>query len=168
MNRDSCQITGELLVDFADDTLSCEEAARVREHVEQCPQCRATVEALKQSLETAQAIWRDNACPASSARTLPLHWRRYAAVAATVLLAAGALMYRPARQPARADAPTLAEIKNRMTQSAQAARLLVTVEQLESQASLRDVAKSQYRYILAEYPETSAAKAARLKLESFR
>ncbi len=168
MNRDSCQITAELLVDFADDTLSDEEAARVHKHIEECPQCRATVEALKQSLGTAQAIWRDNACPASRARTLPLPWRRYAAAAAAVLLAAGALMYRPARQPARADAPTLAEIEDRMTQSATAARLLATVDQLESQPSLRDVAESQYRYILVKYPETSAAKAARLKLESLR
>ena len=55
-----------------------------------------------------------------------------------------------------------------MAQSARAARLLATVDQLDSQASLRDVAESQYRYILAKYPETSAAKAAQLKLESLR
>jgi len=168
MNRDSCQITEEVLVDFADASLGAEEAARVREHIERCPRCRATVEALRQSLETAQAIWQDNACPVVRARTLPLHWWHYVAVAAAVLLAVGTLAYRPARRPAPADAPTLAEIEHRIAQSARAARLLATVDQLESQASLRDVAESQYRYILAKYPETAAAKPARLKLESLR
>jgi len=168
MNRDSCQAIEELLVDFADASLDAEEAARVREHIGQCPQCRATVEALKQSLETAQAIWRDNACTVGRTRALPLHWRHYVAVAAAVVLAVGSLAYWPSRRPAPADAPTLAEIEDRMTQSAQAARLLVTVEQLESQASLRDVTESQYRYILAKYPETSAAKSAQLKLASLQ
>lgn len=168
MNRDSCQITEELLVDFADDVLGGKDTARVREHIERCPRCRATVEALRQSLEIAQVIWQDNACPVSCARPLPVQWRRYAAVAAAVLLAVGALAYWPARRPAPADAPTLAEIEDRMAQSARAARLLATVDQLDSQASLRDVAESQYRYILAKYPETSAAKAAQLKLESLR
>jgi anti-sigma factor RsiW len=168
MNRDSCRIIEELLVDFADDTLSCEEAARVRKHIEQCPQCRAMVEALKQSLGTAQAIWRDNAHEVSRARAFPSHRWRYLAAAAVILLAVGTLAYWPSRRPAPPDAPTLAEIENRMAQSATAARLLAIVDQLESQPSLRDVAESQYRYILAKYPETSAAKVAQLKLESLR
>ncbi|UCD52769.1 MAG: zf-HC2 domain-containing protein, partial [Phycisphaerales bacterium] len=68
MKRDSCQTVEELLVDFADEALTGAEAARVREHIDQCPHCRATVAALRQSLQCAQAIWQDNALPAARSR----------------------------------------------------------------------------------------------------
>jgi anti-sigma-K factor RskA len=168
MNRDSCHVMEELLVDFADDTLAGEEATQVREHLKQCPQCREMVEALRQSLKVAQTIWQDNTRHGGRARALPSHRWHYVAVAAVIALAAGAAFFWSARHKPTANAPTLAEIENRMTESARAARLLVTVDQLESQPSLRDVAESQYHYIVQKYPETAAAKAAQLKLESLR
>jgi anti-sigma factor RsiW len=168
MNRDSCQTLEELLVDFADDALTGAEAARVREHVAQCPHCRATVEALRQSLECAQTIWQDNARHVGRARAPRSRKWHYVAAAASILLAVGALTYWPSRPQSAPSAPTLTEIENRIAASGRAARLLARVDQLETQASLQEVAASQYRYIAERYPDTTAAAAARLKLESLR
>lgn len=167
MNRESCHVTEELLVDFADDTLTREEAAKVKEHIEQCPPCRKTIEALRQSLQAAQIIWQDNTRHGRATRALPSHkWSYVVAAAAVIALAIVGAFFWSARHEPVPDAPTWAEIENRMAESARAARLLVTVDQLESQASLRDVAESRYRYILEKYPDTAAAKSARLKLQS--
>jgi len=166
MNRDPCQTVEELLVDFADDALPGAEAARVRQHIEQCPQCGVTVEALRQSLACAQTIWQDNARHRGRTRALQSHRWRYVAVAAGILLAIGTLAYWPARHRPTGDVPTLAEIENRIAASGRAARLLARIDQLETQASLRDVAKSQYRYIMEKYPSTAAAESARLKLKT--
>ena len=168
MNRDACQTIEELLVDFADETLTGAEADRVREHVERCPHCRTTVEALKQSLTCAETIWQANAHDVGQTRTRRSHGWRYIAAAAGILLAAGALLYRPARHQPAPSAPTLAEIENRIAASGRAARLLARVDQLETQASLRNVAESQYQYIVEKYPDTTAADSARLKLKSLR
>ena len=157
-----------MLIDFADDALSGAEAAQVRAHVEQCPQCRAMVTALRQSLEAAETIWQDNLPPVQSHRTRVLQSRkwRYVAAAASILLAVGTLAYWPSPPRPAPSAPTLAEIEDHIAASGRAARLLTRIDQLETQASLRDVAESQYRYIVQKYPDTTAAAAARLKLES--
>ena len=168
MNRDPCQTMEELLVDFADDALTGAEATRVREHVAQCPHCRATVEALRQSLEVAQTIWLDNAREVSRTGASQSRNWRYALVAACILLGGGTLLYRTTSQQPAGNAPTPAEIENRIAASGRAARLLARIDQLETQASLREVAESQYRYIVERYPDTPAATSARLKLESHR
>ena len=166
MNRDACQTMEELLVDFADEALPSDQAAKVREHVEQCPHCRATVEALTQSLAMAQTIWQDNAHDVGQIRARQSHRWRYIAAAASILLAVGTLSYWPARHAPTADVPTLAEIENHIAAAGRAARLLARVDQLETQTPLRDVAESQYRYIVETYPDTGAAESARLKLKS--
>jgi hypothetical protein len=168
MNRETCQIIEEQLVDFADDALTGADATRVREHVEQCPHCRALAEALRRSLQCAEVIWQDNADPVVRAGALPAHRWPYIAAAAGILLAAGTLFYRPKPQSPPPGAPTLAEIETRIAASGRAARLLARINQLETQASLRDVAENQYRYLVEKYPDTAAAAAARLKLESVR
>ncbi|MHC4517586.1 MAG: anti-sigma factor family protein [Planctomycetota bacterium] len=168
MNRDPCPEMDEKLVDFADGVLSGVEAAGVRQHLAQCAQCRATVEALRQSLEAAQSIWQDNTAPTSRVRTLPSHRWRYVAAAACVALAVGGVFFWPARRQPAANPPTMAEIENRIAASASAARMLAAAGQLETQTALRDVTESQYRYIVDKYPDTPAAEPARRKLESLR
>jgi len=170
MNRDACQSMEEWLVDFADDALAGAEAARVREHIEQCPPCRSTVAALRQSLKAAETIWQENLGELHGRRGRTRRWRmwRYVAAAAGIALAVGTVFYRPTRHQPATDVPTLAEIENHVAASGRAARLLARVDQLETQTSLRDVAKSQYRYILEKYPVTDAAESARVKLKSLR
>jgi len=166
MNCETCQDMQELLVDFADDALPSAEAAQVRQHVKQCPHCRATVDALRQSLEVAEVIWQDNARYVGQIRARRSHRWRYIAAAAGILLAVSILVHRPAHRQPTASVPTLAEIERRIAESGHAARLLARVHQLEAQTSRQDLAVSQYRYILEKYPETTAANSARRKLES--
>lgn len=163
MKRDTCQAMEERLVDFADDALPSAEATQVREHVEQCPHCRATVEALKQSLMCAETIWQDNTHHIGRS-----HKWHYVAAAASVALAISGFFYWPAHHQPAPNTPTLAEIENRIAAAGRAARLLARIDQLETQASLRDVAENQYQYILERYPDTAAAASARLKLKSLR
>lgn len=168
MNRDSCQAIEERLVDFTDGTLAGDEEERVQAHIEHCPHCRATVEALRQSLRCAEVIWRDNLCDTQAVRVRPHRlWRRLA-VAASTLLACGLAMFWSSRPRPLLEAPTLAEIEQRIAAAGTAARLLAATDQLEAQASLRGMAENQYRYILAKYPDTEAAVEARLRLKSFR
>jgi predicted anti-sigma-YlaC factor YlaD len=170
MSRDSCPEIQEKLVDFADGVLSGEETIQVREHIEQCAHCRATVDALGQSLEAARVIWQDNLradqAGRGHARRTPIG--RYLAAAACVALTIGAAFYWSGHRRSVDSAPTLAAIENEIAASASAARILAAVDKLESQPALREIAKNQYRYIIDKYPDTPAAQPARLKLESLR
>lgn len=166
MNTDTCQTIEKWLVDFADGALPSEQAACVQAHLNQCPTCRVTVEALQQSLETAQTIWRDNTRDVGQTVQSRSHNWRYVAVAASILLVVGTLTYWFARRPPSAPALTLAQIENRIAEAGRAARLLARVQQLETQTARLDMAKNQYQYIAERYPDTAAAKSARLKLKS--
>jgi anti-sigma factor RsiW len=168
MNRDSCEEMEELLVDFADGALAGGEAERVGAHLERCPHCRAMVEALAQSLRCAEVIWQDNLRETQAARVGLRRLWRYFAIAAGVALSLGSVLFWSARHQPTTKAPTLAEVERHIVTAGTAARLLAATDQLETQASLRDVAQSQYRYILERYPDTEAAAQARLKLESLR
>lgn len=166
MNRNPCPEMEERLVDFADGALSGTEAAEVHEHIGQCASCRATVEALTQSLEAARAIWQDSLCDCHE-NPRPHRWR-YVAAAACVALAVGAALYWSTRHQPVTSVPTMAEIENQIAASASAARMLAAVERLGTQPALREIAESQYRYIIDKYPDTPAAEPARLKLEALR
>ncbi len=168
MNRDHCREIEELLVDLADGILAGEETTRVRSHLERCPHCRETFEALGESLQCAEAIWQHHLNDERAARTGSRRVWRYLAFAAGILLVCGAALFWPGRADPPAEAPTLAEIEQRIATAGTAARLLAATGQLETQASLRDVAENQYRYILTKYPDTEAAIQARRKLESYR
>ncbi len=168
MNRDSCQAIEEMLVDFADGVLAHDEAERVGAHIEHCPHCRALLEALKQSLRCAEVIWQDNRYGTQAVRVSPWRLGRYGAIAAGVVLSLGSVLVWFAHQKPAAKALTLAEMEHRIAAAGTAARLLAATDQFETQASLRDAAQSQYRYIVSQYPDTEAAVQARLKLKSFR
>ena len=158
MNTDTCQTIEEWLVDFADGALPSDQAARVQAHLAQCPTCRATIEALQQSLAIAQTIWQDTARDVGQSQPRRLSLWHYGAVAAAILLALGTLFYRPdGRTHPAAPGPSLADIERQMVEAASAARLLVATEQMETQPALRDIAKSQYRHIVERYPDTAAA-----------
>lgn len=168
MNHHPCPDMEEKLVDLADDTLTPEEAGSVRDHLAQCPHCRATVEALRQSLEVARSIWQDDLRDDRVGQVGHTHVGRYVAVAACVVLAVAGVSYWSARRQPVAGPPTIAEIEDHIAASAAAARMLAAVSQLETQTALRDVTESQYRYIVDKYPDTAAAEPARRRLESLR
>ena len=55
MNNNSCDLTAELLVPYADGELSAADARRVADHLAGCPDCRAELALLGRSLELARA-----------------------------------------------------------------------------------------------------------------
>ena len=142
------------------------EADRVRDHVAQCPHCRETVEALRQSLEIAQTIWQDNAQDVGRARARRSHKWRHIAAAAGILLAIGILAQRTPPNQSPPAAPTMDEIERRIAEAGHAASLLAAVDGLETLPALREVAERQYKYIVDNYPDTPVAEPARLKLQA--
>ncbi|MBN1363022.1 MAG: hypothetical protein JW993_20655 [Sedimentisphaerales bacterium] len=168
MNRDCCGEIEELLVDVADGVLADDVAGQVTSHLERCLRCRRLVEDLRQSIRCATILWQDNL---HSTQVVPIRSRglwRYVAVAAGVVLAVGAAWFSTGRPKPRPGTLTLAEMEQRIVAAGSAARLLAATDELQEQTTLRDVAESQYRYILAKYPDTEAAVQARAKLKTLR
>jgi ERCC4-type nuclease len=92
-----------------------------------------------------------------------LSWRRYAAIAASILIAAGiSVIWRTSPQE---PALTFAEIEQRIEQSGRAARLLAAAELLAECPDAQSIVKQQYRYIVETYPQTAAAAQAKSRIQ---
>ena len=185
MNPEPCREMEESLVDYADGALPPEESRRVAEHIERCDACRRTVEALRESIRIAGAVWQDTlqdiepVCSdaarrfskecalAGTLQTRVWSWR-YAAIAASILLVIGGTLLWSVRSRRASAPPTLAEMERQISESATAARLLAATEVMKDQARELDVSEAQYRHILEYYPNTDAAAQVRLKLKSIR
>lgn len=165
----SCREIDKMLVDYADGQLSAEQASRVAEHLAECEGCRGLLEGLHKSLELAQVIWQDNLGQtetiriAAPARTSRRSWPRYAA-AAILIVSAISITSRITNKPAK-DQPTFAEIERKITEAGNAARLLAATDLLAQYTDAKTVANHQYRYILETYPDTTAATAAKSRIE---
>lgn len=172
MSQDKCEQLEGLLVDYADGLLDGEEAAEVAGHIEQCLACRDKVEALDESLELARVIWRDNldestsrsAVRPSLARVLMRRWPAVAAAAVVVFAVAVISHRRPMAGPAGPQL-TAEQVEAQIMAEGSAARLLAAAEILARKPHARELARSQYRYILEYYPETEAAVQARTKTQ---
>jgi predicted anti-sigma-YlaC factor YlaD len=110
MNSESCDLTKRMLVSYADKELAPADALRVEEHLAECPQCRAELRLLVDSLQLAQSVWEElAAAPGEKTQAgtrrigglTNLRWRPAVACAgASVVLAALflAILYGPWRQ----------------------------------------------------------------------
>lgn len=168
----SCEEIFELLVDFTDGRLSPDQSVEVTKHLAKCPQCRENLKALDKSLKLANFIWADSLTDIESVHVVHLQkarkyqWAKYAAVAATILIAFGIYgLFRPFNKPPEPQ-PTFAEIEQSITDAGNAARLLTAAERLSEYPDCRLLAIKQYKYILNQYPETSSAKYAKLKINN--
>jgi anti-sigma factor RsiW len=167
----SCEQIEKVLVDYADGELSPSESRDVAEHIAECERCRRTVEALHRSLELAGIVWadgleeiRDAGVPQTRAARR-FKWRRYAAVAASILLVTGiSILWLTTTRPKQAQ-PTLAEIEQEIEDSGRAARLLAAAELLAEYPDAQSIAKQQYRYIVETYPQTPAATQAKPRIQ---
>jgi anti-sigma factor RsiW len=174
----TCQIVSkEELVAYTDGELSPGEAGRIAEHIATCPNCRAVTEALKRSLHVTQVIWQTG--EARWPKTRPperfqsSNWslRKIAAVAAGILLvlSVGAVWRMLSLQPEQADISReqalAVEIKRRISESGDAARLLAAAELLSKYPDAENAVKQRYRQIVETYPETPAAAKARQKIQ---
>jgi anti-sigma factor RsiW len=169
--KKSCEQIAEMLVDYADGQLSASESRQVAEHLAKCEHCQSTLKALQRSIELAGVIWDDSLAETDTihipvpGKTRRIHWRRYAAVAASILIViAISVTWRTTSKPAKPEL-TLAEIERRISESGRAARLLAAAELLAGHADAGHIVQEQYRYIAETYPQTRAAAEARLRIE---
>jgi predicted anti-sigma-YlaC factor YlaD len=167
----TCEEIREILVDYADGQLSQSESNKVAEHLGKCKNCRRMLDALQRSLELAEVIWEDGLGAAKEIRIpIPgkapkIRWSRYAAVAASILLVlTTSIVWRGLVKPTQKEV-SFADIERRITESANAARLLAAAELLADYPDAKSIVKEQYRYIVETYPETAAAAKAKLKIQ---
>ena len=167
----SCEEIREMLVDYADGQLLPSDSKKVAEHLTKCEHCRKMLDALQRSLELAGVIWADGLEETKEIRVSiqgkakKIHWFRYAAVAASILLVLTAsLVLRERVKPAGKEI-SFADIERRITESANAARLLAAAELLAEYPNAQSIVKEQYRYIVDTYPETVAAAKAKSKIK---
>ena len=178
MKEDTCQIVSkEELVAYADGELLPSEAVRIAKHIATCPNCRSMAEALRRSLQVTQVIWQTS--ESQWPKTRPLErfqsskwsYRKIAAVAASILLVLGVgavwrMLSRPTERTGTSREQALAvEIKRKISESSDAARLLAAAELLSKYPEAENSVKERYRHIVETYPETTAAAEARQKIQ---
>jgi len=125
-------------------------------------------------LELAGVIWADGLAETKDIRiSIPanarkIHWFRYAAVAAGILLVlTTSIVWRALVRPAKKEI-SFTDIERRITESASAARLLAAAELLAEYSDNDAIVKEQFRYIVDTYPHTSEAVKAKSKIQQFR
>jgi len=161
----------QMLIDYADGQLSPGDSNMVAEHLAQCEACRKALDALQKSIELTGVIWADSLAEAENIR-IPIsckvrkrRWRRYAAIAASILLVVTAsIMWRTLVRPTEAE-PTFAEIERKIIDESTAAKLLAATDLLAGKPYAKTLIKNQYEYIVDRYPNTNAAATARLKIQ---
>jgi predicted anti-sigma-YlaC factor YlaD len=177
--KKSCEEIRKILVDYADgqsrqgwpSPLSQSESNKVAEHLGMCRNCRRMLDALQRSIELAGVIWADgleqtkDVRISNPAKATKIHWLRYAAVAAGILLVlTTSLIWRGLVKPTQKEV-SFADIERRITESGNAARLLAAAELLAEYSDNDAIVKEQFRYIVDTYPETAAAAEAKLKIK---
>ena len=173
MIEKSCEDIQTILVDYADGQLCPEEITIVSQHLDKCENCRKMFGALNKSLELSTVIWEDNLAEidsvpvAASPKERKIHWLRYAAVAASILIiVTTAVFWRLINEPQERNAElSFEEIERNINDSANAARLLAATELLADYPDYKEIVENQYRYIAQRYPEISASEKLKLKIQ---
>jgi anti-sigma factor RsiW len=163
VTKKSCEEIPDLLVDYADGELSEPDSREVAEHLTECAGCRRLLKSLERSLGLARTIWLDNleAGQLGDSGMVPykpaVGWLRRAAVAAVILVGAGSALLWCMRAKSPPPAVTYAQIEQRVTQTAAAAKLLAATQLLAKCEGMESIVEQQAQYILSHYPDTPAA-----------
>lgn len=177
MKEQTCQIVSkEELVAYADGDLPPSEDEKIAEHVATCPSCQAVIEALERSLQVTRAIWQTSRAQWPKAhsfdRVKSNRWS-LSKVAASILLILGVgamwlILSEPSEQSRLiSEDEKVAELRLKIADSSDAARLLAAAELLSRYPEAESRAKQRYRRIVDAYPGTAAARQAKLKLQRF-
>ena len=169
MDKKCDKISQEQFVAFADGELSPVEAKEVSEHVSQCEDCRAMVEALEKSLEIVRDSWADEYAKWPKhfePRLKPQHRAmRVAAAAASILLVVGlGLIWRMTSEPERPQ--TQAQIEQLVMQEGIAAQMLAVGDLLARHPEGREYARERYKEIIKSFSHTVYAEQAKLRIKS--
>ena len=165
-----CENIEQMLVDYADGQLSPSKSSKVTEHLATCEHCRKMLNGLQKSLELAGVIWTDSLAETENVRipatkTRKIHWFRYAAIAASILVVATtSIVWHILVRPTGSEL-TFAEIERKIAESGSAARLLAAAELLSEYPKAETIVKQQYQHIIETYPETAAAAKAKLRIK---
>ena len=166
-----CEKIMELLVDYADGELPAGQASETAEHLQTCEHCHNTLKALQKSLRLAEAVWKDGLTEIEAIQIQPpakarkVHWARYAAIAAGILIAAtSSIIWHPFTKHAEKEM-TFAQIERSISAEGNAARLLAAADMLTKYPDAEPILRQQYRYIVETYPQTQAAANAKLKMK---
>jgi hypothetical protein len=181
MKEHTCQVVSkEQLVAYTDGELSPSEAERIAEHIANCQNCQSMAEALQRSLQVTKVIWQTSEVqwlktrPPERFQSSKWSYRKVAAVAASILLVLGVgavwrMLSRPTELTGISREQALAaEIKRKVADSGDAARLLAAAELLSKYPEIKSLVKERYQYIVETYPETAAAAEARLKVQQLK
>ena len=165
-----CKDIEQMLVDYADGQLSPSDSSKVAEHLARSEHCRRLLAGLQKSLDLAGVIWADGLAENEIiriplAKTRKIRRPRYAAIAASILLAATASVVWHTFTRPKAGELTFAEIERKITESGSAARLLAAAEMLGDNPEAETIVKQEYRHIVETYPETAAAAKAKLRIK---
>ena len=177
MKEHVCQIVSrEDLVAYADGDLLPSEAERIAKHIATCPDCRTVAEALERSLQVAQTVWQTAQAqwpethPFDRIRSHKWSFRKALAVAASVLLFTGAgtvwrLLSEPSERMDLTNEETkVAELRLKIADSGDAARLLAAAELLSRYPDAESSVEQRYRHIIETYPDTAAAAKAKRRM----
>ncbi|MBW8035810.1 MAG: zf-HC2 domain-containing protein [Planctomycetes bacterium] len=173
MKQIECKEIADLLVDYSDGQLPEEQSQIVERHLKKCNNCRKYLGDLQQSLNIVQEIWRENLAEIESVEiSVPVKNRRninrkYAAIAAGLLIAAGIFsvsMQQTLQRPG--DVMTAEQVERKISESASAVRLLATADLLREYDGVKDTLNKLYKHIVATYPDTSAAMEAKIRIKS--
>ena len=173
MRQIECKEIADLLVDYSDGQLPEEKSQIVERHLEKCHGCRKYLTDLQQSLGIVQGIWQESLAEIESvevsvsAKTRWNTWRKYAAIAAGLLIAVGIVsvaMQKTLQHPT--DVLTAEQVERKISNSASAVRLLATADLLSEYDGVKDTLSKLYEHIIATYPDTSAAMEAKTRIKS--
>jgi len=168
--ENSCKDIEQKLVDYADGQLSPGDSSKVTEHLATCEHCRMLLSGLQKSLELAGVIWADSLVETEhiripAAKTRKIRRLRYAAIAASILIAATVSIVWLTTTKPRESQLTFAEIERKISESGSAAQLLAAAELLSDNPDAENIVKQQYQYIVETYPQTSSAIKAKSKMQ---
>jgi anti-sigma factor RsiW len=170
MMKMSCKEYTDRIVDYVDGELPEDEAQRTAQHLAACEGCRRTAQALERSLGLAKVLWSDNLSGSrSAAQAAPMQRSRrirFYAVAATILLAASALLLTvPSHHPPQPSI-RFEDVQRQVTRAGMAAQLLAATRIVAQCEGTESIVEQQYRYILREYAGTPAAESIRARYGS--
>ncbi len=171
--KKTCNDIQEMLVDYADGLLPPAESNDVVGHLAECDDCQKVLAALQKSLKLAKIVWEDGLNEAqaiktpSIPKTVKIHWLRYAAIAASILIitAVSVLLCFSKKPEAKQPALSFEEIEKNINDSGNAARLLAATELLAQSPQDKEFVEEQYRNIVERYPQTSAAERIKSKIQ---
>lgn len=154
-----------LLVDYADGTLSSEQVEVIEAHLQDCPDCRAMVTALNESLASAQAIWNQRLEDTTSTPCPHRRQRVWIGLAAGMLLAMGLTLWWFGLESRPTKPQEMVLSQQDVQACGQAAKLLAAAEMLARLEQHRNLVQQQYQYIIDTYPNTPSASLAQVKLK---